>query len=620
MPVPTLRKHAEAILGLVDRPRVRALVRVDQFDRFVSVLVFVPRDRYDSVVREKIGTYLKTVFDGRLSAYYPAFPEGGLARVHFIIGRSGGKTPEGRAGDDRGGDPRHRADLGGCAARGGGRPPAPMPALTAIAAPLPRELSRLLHARRWRWPMPDASPRSAPTIRSPSTTTGPCRPDAAAGVAEDLSSRRAGGAVAARADPGEYRLPRHQRAHLRGRRRRRPAWSSSTTWNWRTPTASRSTWPTAARCSRTRSCRSGAATSTMTATTAWPRPPACGRGEITILRAYGRYLQQAGIPQSQDFIAAALNRYPDIARGLHRAVRRPLRPAGRSDGDGGGKASQGQDQGRAGGRAEHRRRHHHPPLPQPDRGLAAHQSFRRRYEGEGPVAGDQARFARDRRPARAAAMARDLRLRVRGRGRASALRPGGARRPALVGPRPGLPHRGARPGQGAAGQERRHRAGRRQGRLLPEAACRRAAAATRSSRPARAAYKNFVSQPACRSPTISAATVSFRRPASCGATATIPISSSPPTRARRPSPTPPTPSSAGSTASGSTTPSPRGGSAGYDHKKMGITATRRLGGGQAAFPRDEPRHPDDAVHRRRRRRHVGRRVRQRHAAVADRPG
>ena len=92
--VPTLRKHAEAILALGERPRVRALVRVDQFDRFVSVLVFVPRDRYDSHVREKIGAYLKTVFEGRLSAYYPAFPEGGLARVHFIIGRSGGKTPK----------------------------------------------------------------------------------------------------------------------------------------------------------------------------------------------------------------------------------------------------------------------------------------------------------------------------------------------------------------------------------------------------------------------------------------------------------------------------------------------------------------------------------------------
>src|SRR5262249_6767784 len=92
--VPVLRKHAEAILALTERPRVRALVRYDQFDRFVSVIVFVPRDRYDSRVRERIGGYLKTLFDGRLSAYYPAFPEGSLARVHFIIGRSGGKTPK----------------------------------------------------------------------------------------------------------------------------------------------------------------------------------------------------------------------------------------------------------------------------------------------------------------------------------------------------------------------------------------------------------------------------------------------------------------------------------------------------------------------------------------------
>ncbi|MDN2565733.1 NAD-glutamate dehydrogenase [Aquibium sp. A9E412] len=92
--VPTLRKHAEAILTLGERPRVRVLHRVDQFDRFVSVLVFVPRDRYDSRVRERIGDHLKTAFEGRLSAYYPAFPEGRLARVHFIIGRSGGKTPK----------------------------------------------------------------------------------------------------------------------------------------------------------------------------------------------------------------------------------------------------------------------------------------------------------------------------------------------------------------------------------------------------------------------------------------------------------------------------------------------------------------------------------------------
>lgn len=88
-----LATFAEQINDLADRPRVRALPRIDHFDRFVSVIVYVPREEYDSIVREKIGSYLKEAYDGRVSAYYPAFPEGGVARVHFIIGRSGGKTP-----------------------------------------------------------------------------------------------------------------------------------------------------------------------------------------------------------------------------------------------------------------------------------------------------------------------------------------------------------------------------------------------------------------------------------------------------------------------------------------------------------------------------------------------
>ncbi len=91
--LPTLTKNAEAILALSERPRVRALIRADQFDRFVSAIVYVPRDRYNSRNRERIGDYLKDIFVGRLSAYYPAFPEGSLARVHFIIGRNAGKTP-----------------------------------------------------------------------------------------------------------------------------------------------------------------------------------------------------------------------------------------------------------------------------------------------------------------------------------------------------------------------------------------------------------------------------------------------------------------------------------------------------------------------------------------------
>ena len=90
----TLLDFATQIMALDERPRVRVLARRDRFDRFVSVIVFAPRDRYDSSVRVTIGKYLADVFDGHVSAYYPAFPEGTLVRVHFIIGRAGGVTPD----------------------------------------------------------------------------------------------------------------------------------------------------------------------------------------------------------------------------------------------------------------------------------------------------------------------------------------------------------------------------------------------------------------------------------------------------------------------------------------------------------------------------------------------
>ncbi len=88
-----LDAFAMDLQALGDRPRIRALARVDRFDRFVSLLVYVPKDRYDSTVRRRIGDYLARIYEGRLSAAYPAYPEGPLARTHFIVGRDEGATP-----------------------------------------------------------------------------------------------------------------------------------------------------------------------------------------------------------------------------------------------------------------------------------------------------------------------------------------------------------------------------------------------------------------------------------------------------------------------------------------------------------------------------------------------
>ena len=88
-----LYEFAQAVLHLDERPRVRVLARRDRFDRFVSVLVFVPRDRYDSTAQAHIGAYLAEVFKGRQSAFYPYFPEGPFVRVHYIIGRTADDAP-----------------------------------------------------------------------------------------------------------------------------------------------------------------------------------------------------------------------------------------------------------------------------------------------------------------------------------------------------------------------------------------------------------------------------------------------------------------------------------------------------------------------------------------------
>jgi glutamate dehydrogenase len=88
-----LYQFALVVLQLSDRPRLRVLPRRDRFDRFVSILVYVPRDRYDSRIRAAIGDYLASIYKGHVGAFYPFFPEGPLVRVHFIIGRNEGETP-----------------------------------------------------------------------------------------------------------------------------------------------------------------------------------------------------------------------------------------------------------------------------------------------------------------------------------------------------------------------------------------------------------------------------------------------------------------------------------------------------------------------------------------------
>ena len=142
-----------------------------------------------------------------------------------------------------------------------------------------------------------------------------------------------------------------------------------------------------------------------------------------------------------------------------RAHRRGAAPAGRGRGGDGGR---GDEPGRRPDPARH---------AVAGAGDAAHQPLGDRRERRAPaVPGAQARPPRHCRAAPAPPAVRGVRLLPAGGGRAPAIRRGGARWVALVGPPGGLPHRGAGPGQGASRQERRHRARRSEGRVRAQAA------------------------------------------------------------------------------------------------------------------------------------------------------
>ena len=89
-----LEQIASGILRLEERPRTRVFARRDRFDRFVSAFIFLPRDRFNTELREKIGVLLEREFGGDITFFQPLFGEGSLVRVHYMITRQKGPAPQ----------------------------------------------------------------------------------------------------------------------------------------------------------------------------------------------------------------------------------------------------------------------------------------------------------------------------------------------------------------------------------------------------------------------------------------------------------------------------------------------------------------------------------------------
>jgi glutamate dehydrogenase len=80
-----LFEAAIGVLHLQDRQRVAAFLRRDPFGRFVSALVYLPRDRFDTVLRKRIAGILERHTGGLVTAFYTAFDDNVLGRIHFIV-------------------------------------------------------------------------------------------------------------------------------------------------------------------------------------------------------------------------------------------------------------------------------------------------------------------------------------------------------------------------------------------------------------------------------------------------------------------------------------------------------------------------------------------------------
>ena len=80
-----LKQIGLQVLQLQQLHRLSLFVRRDSFQRFISCLVYIPEDRFNSELVDKIGKILSTQFDGEMSSIKAHFGSLALARVHYII-------------------------------------------------------------------------------------------------------------------------------------------------------------------------------------------------------------------------------------------------------------------------------------------------------------------------------------------------------------------------------------------------------------------------------------------------------------------------------------------------------------------------------------------------------
>jgi glutamate dehydrogenase len=80
-----LLTNAVGIVSICGRSQAKFFSRNDKFNRFVSCLVFIPRERSDSSLRRHIEDYLAKVYHGAIADSFVQITESNLVRFYIII-------------------------------------------------------------------------------------------------------------------------------------------------------------------------------------------------------------------------------------------------------------------------------------------------------------------------------------------------------------------------------------------------------------------------------------------------------------------------------------------------------------------------------------------------------
>lgn len=86
---PILTGLCQKLLKLFDKPKIRVFLNRERFGRSVTAQVFIPRDRYNSHIRIQLTEMLEEKLNGEMVEFEPSFLESQLTRVYFTFSLKG---------------------------------------------------------------------------------------------------------------------------------------------------------------------------------------------------------------------------------------------------------------------------------------------------------------------------------------------------------------------------------------------------------------------------------------------------------------------------------------------------------------------------------------------------